>query len=60
MAVKDLSILREQLPDVFEDKVLPEFVQDWVVVRISNPEINSTIVDEENFLDETSLFQETQ
>jgi predicted RNA binding protein YcfA (HicA-like mRNA interferase family) len=58
MAIKDLSILREQLPDVFEDKVLPEFVQDWVVVRISNPEINSTIVDEENFLNETSLFQE--
>src|SRR5262245_37613392 len=39
MAIEDLNVFREQLPEAFEDKSLPPgWEEDWIVARIDAPE----------------------
>ena len=39
MAITDLSILKTELPEVFQDQKIPEaWQEDWVVVSVPNQE----------------------
>jgi predicted RNA binding protein YcfA (HicA-like mRNA interferase family) len=38
MAVDDLDILRQELPEVFKDRAVPSDWEDWLVIPIEDPE----------------------
>jgi hypothetical protein len=39
MAVDDLDILRQELPEVFKDRTVPgDWEEDWLVIPIDEPE----------------------
>ncbi len=57
MAVKDLSVLRDELPEVFKDQKLPEsWEDDWVVVHVPKPDNPTAILSDDYQLEESTLF----
>ena len=49
MAIDDLSILRKELPEIFDEKPIPEdWQKDWIIVKVNDPEelISVDLVDD--------------
>jgi hypothetical protein len=45
MAVDDLSVLRDQLPEVFQERLPPGWDEDWLIIPIDDPELGTSSVE---------------